>query len=213
MKRFCKFFALIVSVFLACSTFFACGRGGSTGNKVDNTKIQLLVGAQAGGGGEAWLTEVIERFEEKYKDVDFGNGKTGVHVEPAHQTYFSGKDISSKIGTWPQHVIMCENMNYYDLVEKNTLVDISDVVTTPINQDVITGQVDTSFGAGNDSLKSIMNASMEEYLNVGGTGVYYGVPYYEATIGVVYDIDVFEKYGFYYAADGYGDSDGFIQDR
>lgn len=43
-------------------------------------------------------------------------------------------------------------------------------------------------------------------------GKYYGVPFYEATVGIVYDLDVFEKYGFYYAAEGYGDAEGFIQD-
>ena len=193
------------------------GRGGIDSEQpLDGTKVQLLIGNFNGGYGRAWLDKAAKRFTEKYAEYSFGNGKKGVQITIDNNSRYSGK-IENTMSTWAQNVILAENINYYNLVDINDasskyLVDMSDVVNTPINQDLITGEVDTSYGTENKSIADIMNSHMKDYLNVDGNGTYYGVPFYEATVGIVYDLDVFEKYGFYFAASGYGDAEGFIQD-
>lgn len=186
------------------------------GTSVDHTKVQLLVGNFNGGYGNAWLNKAVKRFTEKYKDYDFGNGKKGVQITIDDSPRYSGK-IENTMSSWAQNVILAENVNYYNLVNikdasSKYLVDISDVVNTPVNRDLITGSVDSAYANDTKTIGEIMNGEMRDYLNADENGKYYGVPFYEATVGIVYDLDVFEKYGFYYAAQGYGDAEGFIQD-
>ena len=193
----------------------SCGRD-TGGTSVDTTKVQLLVGNFNGGYGNAWLNKAVKRFTEKYKDHDFGNGKKGVQITIDDSPRYSGK-IENTMSSWAQNVILAENVNYYNLVDikdasSKYLVDISDVVNTPVNRDLITGSVDSAYANDTKTIGEIMNGEMRDYLNADENGKYYGVPFYEATVGIVYDLDVFEKYGFYYAAEGYGDAEGFIQD-
>ena len=193
----------------------SCGRD-TGGTSVDTTKVQLLVGNFNGGYGNAWLNKAVNRFTQKYEDYDFGNGKKGVQITIDDSPRYSGK-IENTMSSWVQNVILAENVNYYNLVDikdasSKYLVDISDVVNTPVNQDLITGNVDSAYANDTKTIGEIMNGEMRDYLNADEKGKYYGVPFYEATVGIVYDLDVFEKYGFYYAAEGYGDAEGFIQD-
>ena len=193
----------------------SCGRD-TGGTSVDTTKVQLLVGNFNGGYGNAWLNKAVKRFTEKYKDYDFGNGKKGVQITIDDSPRYSGK-VENTMSSWAQNVILAENVNYYNLVDikdasSKYLVDISDVVNTPVNQDLITGNVDPAYANDTKTIGEIMNGEMRDYLDADENGKYYGVPFYEATVGIVYDLDVFEKYGFYYAAEGYGDAEGFIQD-
>ena len=63
---------------------FAAACDGRTGGKnsaekIDATKTQLYVGTYDGAYGDEWLYAVKTRFEEKYKDVSFESGKTGVY--------------------------------------------------------------------------------------------------------------------------------------
>ena len=210
MKKLLKKIAVALCFVLTCSGFFGCGRVNTDGQRpIDDGKLQLLVGTFGGGIGVEWLSDAISRFEKQYENVRFGD-KVGVQVTYDKQEKYKGK-IASKMTGWAQHIIFTEEAEYHSLYQK--AVDISDVLTTPINQDMITGQTDTSFGTGNESIADIMNPSVRTYFNVGGNDKYYGVPYYESTMGIVYSIDVFEQYGFYYAADGYGDGEGFVQDK
>lgn len=215
MKKISKILAMAMASCMTVCAAASCGRP-SEGQSVDTTKVQLLVGNFNGGYGSAWLTKAVKRFTDKYENYDFGGGKKGVQITVDNNSRYSGK-IETTMQSWAQNVILAENINYYNLVDitgvsSKYIVDMSDVVNTPINKDLITGAVDTSYGSGDETIGDIMNAHMKDYLNVDGNGTYFGVPFYEATVGIVYDLDVFEKYGFYSAAEGYGDADGFIQD-
>lgn len=214
MKKIVNAIAVALSLVACGSTMSACQR--ETGVTIDTGKVQLLVGNFKGGYGKLWLNKAKERFEAKYENYDFGNGKKGVQVIIDDNVRYAGA-IETQITGYPQHVILGENLNYYNLTDINEksskyVVDMTDVVTTPINYDMITGKTDADYGAGDETIEEIMNPSMREYLDIGGSGSYFGIPFYEATVGIVYDIDVFEKYGFYYAAEGYGDADGYVQD-
>ncbi len=216
MKKRTKLLSLTMAACMAVCAGAAC-RGRIEDQVVpDGTKVQLLVGNFKGGYGRAWLDKAVKRFTEKYADHLFPNGKKGVQVTIDSNSRYSGK-VENTMSTWAQNVILAENINYYNLVDVNNatskyLADMSDVVNTPVNEDLITGEADLSYGTGNTTIGDIMNAHMKEYLDADGKGTYFGVPFYEATVGIVYDLDVFEKYGFYSAAEGCGDKEGFIQD-
>ena len=216
MKKITKLLSLTMAACMAICAGAAC-RGRKENEVVpDGTKVQLLVGNFKGGYGRAWLDKAVKRFTEKYADHVFSNGKKGVQVTIDSNSRYSGK-VENTMSTWAQNVILAENINYYNLVDINNatskyLADMSDVVNTPVNEDLITGETDLSYGTGNTTIGDIMNAHMKEYLDADGKGTYFGVPFYEATVGIVYDLDVFEKYGFYSAAEGFGDKEGFIQD-
>ena len=207
-----------ICALIACGTFAGCelrGRGGPGGDEqVNENATQLLVGNFNGGYGDAWLKEVKARFEEKYKDVSFEEGKQGVQVMIDSSDKYSGGQVLQQIATLPQHVILSEASDYYQLVGnkwKSNVAEITDVVTTPMNYDFISGGVDETLNETH-TIEDIMNPSMRAYFKQNGTDKYFGVPFYEATVGFVYDIDLFDKYGFYYCADGYGDGAGFAQD-
>ena len=53
-----------------------------TGNKINKDKTQLHVHNFDGGVGTEWLEKDIARFEEKYKNTSFEEGKTGVQIVP-----------------------------------------------------------------------------------------------------------------------------------
>ena len=215
MKKISKLLSLTMAACMTVAAGTSC-RGRKPGTVLDGTKVQLLIGNFNGGYGRVWLDKAVDRFTAKYADYVFENGKKGVQITVDSNSRYSGK-IENTMSTWAQNVILAENINYYNLVDINDasskyLVDMSDVVNTPINEDMITGKTDTSYGSGDTSVGDIMNSHMKSYLDVDENGTFYGVPFYEATVGIVYDLDIFEKYGFYSAAAGYGDSEGFIQD-
>lgn len=214
MKGLRKILCLGVCALLAFGAAFGCTRTRPGEEPINENATQLLVGNFNGGYGDSWLREVKSRFEQKYKDVSFEDGKTGVQVIIDSSDKYSGGQVVQQISSWPQHVILSEAADYYQLVGnrfRSDVTDITDVVTTPLNHDFILGGVDAELNETH-SIEDIMNPSMRDYFRQNGTKKYFGVPFYEATVGFVYDIDLFEKYGFYYCAEGYGDSHGFAQD-
>ena len=60
MKKLSKSLASLLSVCLLAGTAAACREDGVV--KVDETKVQLLVGNFDGGYGSAWLNKAKDRF-------------------------------------------------------------------------------------------------------------------------------------------------------
>lgn len=210
MNKFWKKAIAWAAVIVAAFGFAGCRGtgGGGEGEEIDATKTQLAVGNFDGGYGSAWLENAKTRFEEKYKDVSFEEGKTGVQVVIDTHTRYSGLGMSNYISNWPQHVIFSEGIDYYNLVNTGSIVDMTDATTTPLNVDFITGKTDPS--AEDETIENKMNKSMAAFYKKNGQN-YYGVPFYEAAYGIIYDMDVFEEYGLYYCEEGYGDAAGFAQ--
>lgn len=209
MKNFLKRTAFAVVSAAVLLSGAGCGfRGGQeeSGESVDETKLQLSVGNYDGGYKDEWLYAAKARFEEKYKDVSFGNGKTGVQIRIHTDTRYAGLTMSDYISNWNQHVILCENIDYYNLVNTNSVADITDVAETPLNEDLLTGETDPA--AESESIEEKMNAGMSAFYKKNGSR-YYGIPFYEASMDIVYDMDVFDDFGLYFCADGYGDEEGF----
>ena len=96
-----------------------------------------------------------------------------------------------------QEVFFTEAVNYGDLQSRGLLYDISSAVTENI--------------AGEEaSIEDKMRDAHKDYFKA-SDGKYYGIPFYEANYGIVYDVDLFEKELLYFAAEGKGDKDGFVK--
>ena len=129
MKKFGKLIAIALSASMLVGAA-GCFRSTDDGPKADTGKVQLLVGNFNGGYGSEWLNKAVKRFEAKYADYDFGNGKKGVQVWVNNDARYSGS-METNMQAYPQHVILAENVNYYNMVDFPTVrANISSICRT-----------------------------------------------------------------------------------
>lgn len=180
----------IIALVLVMVTLMSLLAGCGTGNtKVDATKTHLAVLSYDGGIGSQWLKSAAKRFEEKYADVSFEEGKMGVVIDITNDKL----DGKNGVTTTPYAVWFAESVNYNDLIATNQIVDITDIVTGSLS--------DASNGAETGSIEDKMDSVFKESLTA-IDGKYYCIPHYEIYTGLVYDIDLFDKYGYYFNAAG-----------
>ncbi|MCQ2742046.1 MAG: extracellular solute-binding protein [Bacilli bacterium] len=155
-----------------------CGGGG------DSTKTQISVFNYNGGFGSDWLNGVKERFEAKFAETSFEEGKTGVEIQiNPLKTSYSSQEIA--LGDFD--VYFHEHSFYDELRSVNAIADISDIVTE-------TSEFD------NKTIASKLSKSQEDFLGVteGGSKHYYALPHYMGGSGLIYNIELFDKYGLYF---------------
>ena len=170
------------------------------GEAIDATKTQLYVATFEGGFGTSWMDAIEKRFEEKYANVSFEDGKTGVQIIAKPERALTDETLIAKLSEMKHEVIFSESISYYELQSRGLLYDISEAVTKPINWDFKEGKIDESDPETKSIQEKMTNSSHKSYF--GPNEKYYGLPFYEATYGIVYDIDLFEKYKLYFAEDG-----------
>lgn len=169
----------------------ACG-GGNDPNK---DKATLYVYSFTSGFGSQWLESLIADYEEANKDVEI-DGKKGIHIEPtAEKSDVSGAQMAGK-----QEVIyFLEQQDYYELVANNYIADITAAVTSANPYD-------------GKTLESKMFADQKAYFGreINGEMHYYAYPHYFTSFGIVYDVELFDSKGYYFA-DGYS-AEGALED-
>lgn len=182
---------------LASATLFSAAACG--GNDANKNKATLYVYSFTSGFGDEWLTSLIADYEEKMKDVEI-DGKVGIHIEPtAEKSDVDGSQMAGRA----ESVYFLEQKDYYDLVAKNYIADITDAVTGVNPYD-------------NKTLESKMFDAQKSYFarTVNGETRYYAYPHYFTSFGIVYDVELFDEKGYYFA-DGYSKAgdlrDMFIQ--
>ena len=179
--------------------------GGNTGSK---EKTTLNVTTFEGGYGSQWLEKVATRFEEQYANVSFEPGKIGVDVIVTPDRNLTHEMLVQNLAGSSQEVFFTEAVNYYDLKDRGLLYDISKAVTQPLNYEFVDGS--TAEGEETVTVESKMRDVHKDYFKA-DDGKYYAIPFYEANYGIVYDVDLFEKYNLYFAAAGQGDAKGFVK--
>ena len=190
---------ILVSVLALVAAFstVGCSRGGES---VDKSKTQLYVATFDGGFGSSWMDAVEKRFEEKYANVSFESGKTGVQIIAKPERDVTNETLITKLSGMTHEVFFSEAISYYELQSRGLLYDISEAVTKPINWDFVSGKVDESDPETKSIQEKMTNSVHKDYF--GADSKYYGLPFYEATYGIVYDIDLFEKNKLYFREDG-----------
>ncbi len=183
--------AALTAAFTACT-----GGSGGTGDKAldeatKSGKLILNVATYDGGIGTDWIKQSKAEFEALYATTKFGN-KTGVYVNTIGNKQFGGDTI--KNDSLKYDVYFTEMVNYYSFVNNKKFADISDIVT---------GSYPTEFGtdASEGTIESKLSPSWQEYLT-SKDGKYYALPFYDGIYGIFYDIDLFEKYNWYFDING-----------
>lgn len=200
MKKLAKLICLIICTAIAVVPFAGCrDQGGET---VDYTKTQLRVGTFDGGFKTEWLNAAKVRFQEHYKDYEFEEGKKGVqiHITPS-RSYGTAGFVDTIKGS-KDEVFFVEQVDYRNMINKGVILDVTDAITAPLSE----------YGE-TESIEDKMYKEDVDFYGVGegADKKYYGIPFYEATYGIQYDIDLFEQDNLYFAAEGVGDSKGFVK--
>ena len=108
-----KIISILLMVCLLLSFFSACGPQ----DTIDETKTQLYVGIFEGGVGTAWLDDLVLGFEEKYKDVSFEQGKTGVEIKISEsKTDYSNTQLLANMPYRKEEVFIVNDCNYRSFV-------------------------------------------------------------------------------------------------
>lgn len=178
--------ALVMAIVMMMSLLAGCGKGG---NKVDSTKTHLSVLCYDGGIGSEWMKNAAKRFEEKYANVSFEEGKTGVVIDITNDKL----DGKNGVTTTPYAIWFTESVNFNELIATNQIIDISDIVTGSLSE--------ISDGAETGSIEDKLAPEFKESLTA-VNGNYYCLPHYEVYTGLVYDVDLFDEYGYYFSANG-----------
>lgn len=203
-----NFLSCVLGTLLAaagCVSFAACNTTGGGDEQIDPNRTQIYVYNFYGGYGSDWLSALKARFEERQKDTSWEEGKTGVQV-----IIKNSKDaitgISSQILANREEVYFTEYAYYYTLLGEGVLGDITEAVTEPLSEYGETRSVVDKFSNEQRSYYGVQDED--------GTLHYYGVPHYAGYSGLIYNVDLFEEEGYYFAkTPSDGTRDGMFVDR
>ena len=190
-----KIVALLLVV--ACLLPFASCRDQNVipgGEAIDYDKTQLYVSNFDGGIGTEWLYKFKKIYEEKNAEVSFETGKKGVQivVDP-HKN--NGYHMIKTFDGSAIDVLFNQNIRYNDWVANDLYLDITDIVKSTCEGESRT-------------IEDKLDEAQKEFLQKNGK--YYALPHYSGFSGLVYNIDLFDKKGFYFAKETDNGNDGFI---
>lgn len=194
----------ILAMTIAAMTFVsaACARpqvptGGGNREQADAGKTQIWVYSYDGGYGNEWLTAAKRRYEAARADVEYEPGKKGVQIMiDADKTSLS--TLIATLRDDRNEIFFHENGLYSEYVADGLLADISAVYEDDLSE----------YGdpAGTTLKDKLTEAQLDYYGRQGGGGSdgethYYALPYYSGYSGFVYDVDMFDEYGYYFRGD------------
>ncbi len=180
---------------MSVALFAGCGgkTDQSNGDSSADTsgKLILNVATYDGGIGTDWIKKSKAEFELLYADTKFGD-KTGVYINTVGNKQLGGDTIEND--SLQYDVYFTEMVNYYSFVNKGKFADITDVVT---------GTYPAEFGAdaSEGTIESKLSQSWRDYLT-SKDGKYYALPFYDGIYGIFYDVDLFDKYNWYFNENG-----------
>lgn len=178
-----------IGCLLATGMLLSCGLtacGGSSGNGDVEGKTTIRVATYPGGLGLDWLRDAAARFEDKYKNESFEEGKTGVAVKVEESQ--AGDMLASR--SLDKDVYLTESVDYYYMQGQGKFADISDVVT-----DILSAYDEDA------SIEDKLDGAMKNFLTA-KDGNYYAIPFYEGFYGFIYDADMFELNGWFFDESG-----------
>ena len=188
-----KIFKSMMAISMAAISAFglvACGENGDNGgSRNDGTKSEILVYNYAGGVGSVWLDKAIARFEEKFADYSFEEGKTGVVIEK--NATKSGADLAA-IQNASEDVFFSEWIDIPSLIAQGKVLNINDVVTTPLNTYLEGRTTDT------ETIQDKLYAETVDFFTFKNEE-YYGLPHYSTMPTLTYNKKLFDDKGLYFA--------------
>ncbi len=180
-----KTLAKVLAMLVAATSLFSIA--GCEDANADKTVI--YVKNFGGGVGRAWLDNAIKDFKAHIGDKQYEEGKTEIVFEITSNTGVKSDGMQSD-GT---HLYFLQEKysNLYNLIMADAVLDITDVVTSPLAE----------YGEPGATIESKMDERYRFAMQGTGTraGKYYMLPHYETQSGASYDMDMFEEKEFYLA--------------
>lgn len=193
-----KITLVLVAILVAVFGLTACGdRPGTV--PINRDMTQLYVGVFEGGFGPDWVYAAAKRFEERYKDHSFEEGKKGVQVYVTESRSFTMTGMDENISYMTEEIIFAEGANALYFAKRGDFLDVSDVVTSPLNYDFVFKTTDPKGESG--TIEDKLSQTQQNYFSH-HEGKYYALPATEKFFGLAYDIELFEDNNLYFAPDG-----------
>lgn len=172
MKKIKKIMSLVLAALCAATVLTACAPKEDYGDRT-----VLRVGMYNGGWGTEWIDKVIEKFETEYPEY-----KILVDGDKKYST----SSLLGIIDTGRQDLFIAP-LFLYDFVSQDKLMDITDVMTSPLNE-LIPSSTDTA------TIQSKMWPELDEfYGGFNGEGKYYSIPFGGGIYSLNYDRDLFDE--------------------
>ena len=187
-KAMCGAMALCMSFGLA-----ACGGGGSGtsggtsggGDTSASTSINVLVftGTATRNGAIKWIQDAAERFTELKKNEVYESGKKGVNISISDNKLIPYENLS----TDGNDIYLDEaRADMYTYSASNELMQLDEIVKYIEEEQGLTIDADAK-------------KRMLGYESADGQRHYYGLPQYEWSTSLTYDVNYFEDSGLYFA--------------
>lgn len=187
-KAMCGAMALCMSFGLA-----ACGGGGtggtsggtSGGDTSASTSINVLVftGTATRNGAIKWIQDAAERFTELKKNEVYESGKKGVNISISDNKLIPYANLS----TDGNDIYLDEaKADMYTYSASNELMQLDEIVKYIEEEQGLTIDADAK-------------KRMLGYESADGQRHYYGLPQYEWSNSLTYDVNYFEDSGLYFA--------------
>lgn len=182
----------LLCVFSITFTVFPLSGCNSGREEINTNQTQLYVGTLNQGIGMEWLEKAADRFEAYYANTSFEEGKVGVQVIPEPVD-----GAASLINTFRHErveVVFNEGVDYDAWVKQGLLLDITDAVSGEKADLSAYGDPEGT------TIESKMDEAAISYYKQDEK--YYAIPFYQATNGIMYNIDLWEKNGYYFKEGG-----------
>lgn len=184
MRKSVKLMALLLTAVTVCVAMAGCG-GVSVGGGEEKSKTNLYVATYDGGFGADWIDDVAAAFEARYANYKNGD-KVGVKVHVTKSTKTGQTVYNSMAAETNDIYFLFFQDNYYNFVNSDYLLDITDIVTENIPEQ-------------GHSILSVMDEQLAAYYGVekDGETKYYSVPYSVCYYSFAYDAELFYKEGLF----------------
>nr|MBO4518035.1 hypothetical protein [Clostridia bacterium] len=185
MKKLVRLLVLALLTFTITFGSFACGGG----PKPWEGKTIIEFGCYQGGWGREWLDKAIEKFQEMYPEY---------YVKVDYEKSY--EDLQSKIVTGKQDIFYA-GINLYDFLEQDEFMDITDVMTTPLNEYLADSEIPITETKTIESKMTGTWQDMKDYC-LSYDGHYYNVPFGGGLWTLNYNRDLFNRKKLFKDKDG-----------
>jgi hypothetical protein len=188
---------------LLCGILVLSGLTGCERREMEVTndeKTQLTIGVFDGGLGSEWVYTLKKRFEKKYENYSFEEGKKGVDIRVTESASFTQTGMENNIDSFNENIIFAEGASATYFAKKGNFIDITDVVTNPLSYDFVTGETDPN-ATDTNTIESKLSEAQKNYYSAIDSK-YYALPTTEKFFGIAYDIELFEENNLFFTPDG-----------
>lgn len=177
--------AMALCMTAALSSCGGSGNNGGNGGDTAATNINVLIftGTATRNGAIKWIQDAAARFTELKKDESYESGKKGVNITIQDNKLIPYDSLSSD----GNDIYLDEaKADMYTYSASNELMQLDEIVSYIENDQKLTIDADAK-------------KRMLGYESADGQRHYYGLPQYEWSNSLTYDVNYFEDAGLYFA--------------